>query len=99
MTTRSMSSIRAALVAVFAMVSVSNAWHAQAQRVIAKATVPFAFQAGDAHFAPGAYTLSSVAGDFLVIRGASKSASTIIRHDDARQETTVSQLVFRKYNN
>jgi hypothetical protein len=97
MTTLSMSKIRAAAVLAFAFASVSNALRAQAETQLVKVTVPFAFQAGSARFAPGACTLGSLTGSFLSIRGSSQSAWAMIRHDGGHQYSTVSQLVFHRY--
>jgi hypothetical protein len=58
MTTLSMLKIRAAIVvAALAIVPVSQALQAQGLTQLGKVTVPFAFEAGTAHFEPGVYTI------------------------------------------
>lgn len=101
MTTLSMSKIcTAVLVVALAFASVSQPLHAQSITQLGKVTVPFAFQAGTAHFAPGSYTLSSLStGNSLVIRGSSDSAVAMIMCDFEPQPSPVSQLVFRRYGN
>jgi hypothetical protein len=101
MTTRSMSKIcTAVVVIVFAIASESQALHAQGPTGLGKAVVPFAFEAGTAHFSPGAYTLSNPStDDSLLIRGSSQSAWAMIRRDYGSQPSAVSQLVFHRYGN
>jgi hypothetical protein len=101
MPTLSMSKIRTSfVVAVLTIVSVSQALHAQSSAELGTVTVPFAFQAGTAHFAPGTYTFSNPPMDNLVsIRGSSQSALTVTIRDGGSEHPTVSELVFRRYGN
>jgi len=100
MTTLSIGKVRTAVVvAAFAIASVSQALHAQGPTKLGTATVPFAFQAGTAHFVPGAYSISTRPDDLLLIRGASKSAVAMAMRNVGRERSTVSQLVFRRYGN
>lgn len=100
MTTLSMSKIRTAIVvATVAIVSVSQALHAQGPTELGKVTVPFAFQAGTTHFAPGVYTISYGMNSFLSIRGVSNSGLTMVMRDGSDEQSTVSQLVFRRFGN
>ena len=63
-------------------------------------TVPFAFQAGITHFAPGAYTISVSANGFISIRGVSNSGLTkIVMQQGGIEQSPVSQLVFRRFGN
>jgi hypothetical protein len=95
-----MSKIRTAIVvATVAIVSVSQALHAQSPTELGKVTVPFAFQAGTAHFAPGVYTISYQMNSFLSIRGVSNSGLAMVMRDGAYEQSTVSQLVFRRFGN
>src|ERR1035438_3969358 len=97
MTTLSMSKIRAVVVvAAFAIASVSQALHAQGPTKLGTVTVPFAFQAGTAHFVPGAYSISTPTDDLLLIRGASKSAVAMTMRNVGGERSTVSQLVFSR---
>jgi len=100
MTTLFMSKIHAAVVvAALATVSVAQALHAQSPTELGKVTVPFAFQAGIVHFAPGVYTISISTNGFLSIRGASASGLTMVMRDGGNEQSAVSHLVFHQFGN
>ena len=89
------TAIPAALIALIACISIAAA----GQDVVVK--VPFDFQAGETHFAPGSYTLSmdEVVSGAVVIRSADKGGRAILL---ARKSTspgygTNPTAVFRSY--
>ncbi len=70
--------------------------HAQTT-LYARVNVPFAFDYGTSHFAPGAYTLTMDSADFLIVCGSRGCAIAIVgtAMDSTRPGT--SQAIFRKY--
>jgi hypothetical protein len=90
------SSIRTlALAALVAIASLSQA-HAQTPNV----NVPFAFDCGSAHFAPGAYTLSISPGrEYLMLQSKTNAGMALINVGDGPKNTTPGYVMFRKYGN
>jgi hypothetical protein len=90
------SSISAlALAALVAIASLSQA-HAQTARV----NVPFAFDCGSAHFAPGTYTLSiSLGREYLMLRSATNAGMTLFDVGDGPRNKARGYVTFRKYGN
>jgi hypothetical protein len=100
MTTLSMLKIRAAIVvAALAIVPVSQALQAQGLTQLGKVTVPFAFEAGTAHFEPVVYTIIALMNSILSIRGVSNSGLTMVMRDGGYEQSTVSKLIFRRFGN
>ena len=82
MTTLLMSKIRAAVVvAALAVPSGSTALYAQYQNERIQVNIPFAFEVGSAHFAPGTYFLSEPEEYFLSVRGPSGTALVMNRRE------------------
>ena len=74
MSTLQLSKVRAILLTVILAGSpLLPALHAQDLEDVVEVNVPFAFESGSQHFAPGLYTLSSNDQKVLAIRGQSKS--------------------------
>lgn len=100
MTTLSMSKIRAAVVVAFlAVVSGSTVLRAQNKTTQSKIDVPFAFEVGSVHFAPGTYTLTGPRENGLSVRGVYGSALAMNRHEVSLLPATSSRVVFNKYGN
>jgi hypothetical protein len=100
MITSSMSKIRTAVVlASLAVASGSTALHAQYQTVLGQVYVPFAFEVGFAHFAPGTYVLSDPQEHILSVRGPSGTALAMDSLEATLSPATESKVVFYKYGN
>lgn len=98
MITLSMSKIRAAVVvAAFAVASGPLALYAQTPTTLGVVKIPFAFEVGSAHFAPGTYTLTRQSENLLMIRGASGAALALDRHDADLSRATQGKVVFQRY--
>ena len=98
MTTLSMSKISAALVlAALALASQSPALHAQDQTLRSQVTVPFAFEVGSIHFAPGTYFLNDPREHLLSLRGHSGTALAMDRRETSLSPATKSKVVFYRY--
>jgi len=98
MTTLSMSKIRAAVtVAALALASQSPALHAQDQTLRSQVTVPFAFEVGSAHFAPGTYTLASPWEHVLLVQG--KQGKALVMNDREKDLSPArkGKVVFDRY--
>jgi hypothetical protein len=89
--------LRAAVfTAVLAVVSLAPALQAQNHAVGARVNVPFAFETGRQHFAPGMYTISMETPDMLVIKGASGSGFVLMHVSGDRRQAVKSKVVFRR---
>jgi hypothetical protein len=98
MTTLFMSKIHAALVvASLAVAYVSTPLIAQDQSVRIPVNIPFAFEAGLTHFAPGTYFLSDSQQYFLTVRSSSGSALAMKRQESSLSPATEGKVVFHRY--
>jgi hypothetical protein len=86
----------AVFTAVLAVVSLAPALQAQANTVGARVNVPFAFETGHQHFAPGMYTISMKTPDMLVIKGASGSVFVLMHVGGDPRQAVKSKVVFRR---
>jgi hypothetical protein len=86
----------AVFTAVLAVVSLAPASQAQNRTASARVNVPFAFETGRQHFAPGMYTISVQTPDLLVIKGASSSSYVLMHPGGDRRQVVKSKIVFRK---
>jgi hypothetical protein len=95
-----MLKIRAAVVvASLAIPSASTVLYAQNQIERVRVDIPFAFEVGSTHLAPGTYFLSDSQDHFLSVRGASSSALTMNRREASRSPATKGKVVFYTYGN
>jgi hypothetical protein len=100
MRTHSILNIRTAVIAsALAVALISPALHAQDPSERSKVNVPFAFQSGSTHFAPGTYILSDPQEHVLAVQGATRSGLTMTWHKTDRSPATVSKVVFHRYGN
>jgi hypothetical protein len=98
MTTLSMSKIRAAIVvAALAMAFGYTALHAQDQTMRSQVKVPFAFEVGSTHFAPGTYVLSEPREHLLSVHGPSGTALAMNQRETTLSPATESKIVFYRY--
>lgn len=97
MTTLSTSKIRIALAIALAVASGSAALHAQDQTIRSKVDVPFAFELGSAHLAPGTYFLDIPREHVLSVRGASGTLLEMERPEASLTPAPQSKVVFHRY--
>lgn len=86
-----------ALAALVAIASLSQTAHAQTGRHSAQVKVPFSFDCGTQHFAPGVYTISMRDQNILVLKGKTGSAWTMIHTGYDPTQLKVGSVIFRKY--
>jgi hypothetical protein len=97
MTTPSMSKIRAALVVALAVTFGSTVLQAQYQTLRTQVHVPFAFEVGLAHFAPGTYVLNDPQERILSVRGSSGKAFAMDSLEITPSPAPESKVVFHRY--
>jgi hypothetical protein len=98
MSTLSMLKFRASIfAAVVAFAPLTPAAHAQENGTAVRVNVPFVFQNGSQHFAPGVYTLAMENDHTVVIRGASQSWMALTSIVDNAQPAKRGTAVFHKY--
>ena len=78
-----------------AVLTLASTLHAQAPDGRAKIKVPFAFEVGPAHFAPGVYTVSMLNGSTLYVRGTEYGAFAPIKSGD-NSAITGGKVVFHR---
>lgn len=89
----------AAAISTLTLALASTALRAQMPVERSLVNVPFAFQVGSTHFAPGTYTLSSP-GDYLVyVQGEKHSALAISSHGLNSVPASASKVIFHRYGN
>jgi hypothetical protein len=101
MSTLSISKFRAGLfAAVLAVAPLSPALHGQDSGMVAKITVPFAFEtASGHHFAPGVYSVRLDSPHTLLIRSDSDAALTMTSVQDNGHTAKTGYATFHKYGN
>jgi hypothetical protein len=100
MSTLSMLKFRASIfAAVIAIAPLSPALHAQDSGMAAQVNVPFGFQTGSQHYAPGVYTIEMANDYTLMITGSSKSSMALTSVVDNAQPAKRGTAVFHKYGN
>lgn len=97
MNTPSIRKFHAAVVtAILAVVSLAPASHAQDHKLGGTVNVPFAFEAGGQHFAPGSYTIRMETPDLVLIKGASRSGFVMAQKGGGWQPAKKSKIVFQR---
>ncbi len=100
MSTLSMLKTRASVyVSTLALALVCSALPAQMPAARTRVAVPFAFQIGSTHFAPGTYVLSNPEEDLLYVQGGKHSGFAISMHESTRTPSRISGVVFHHYGN
>ena len=84
------------IAAVLALASTPSTLHAQSPVGLAQVKVPFAFEVGSAHFAPGVYTAGVLNGSTLYVRGAKSGAFASMRLDGGGKTITATKVVFHR---
>jgi hypothetical protein len=64
----------------------------------ARVTVPFAFEVGPTHFAPGTYTVGMMNGS-LHVRGTQNGGFASVTRNESRSSAIASRVVFRRVGN
>ncbi len=91
------SNIRAFVVtALFAATSLVPAVHAQTGTVV-KVNVPFAFDCGPSHFAPGTYTLNMIRMNTMLVRSPHNAGLVMTESDYSLKPNKTGIAVLRKY--
>jgi hypothetical protein len=98
MTTHSMNKFRAGL---FAAIVAGAPLSSQAQDpgMIGRMDVPFSFETGAKHFAPGVYTIRMQNAHALLIRGLSTSGLALASIEDNGVAAKAGKAVFQRYGN
>jgi len=100
MSTLSMLKIRASvLVSTLALALICSTSPAQMPDPGTQVNVPFAFQVGSTHFAPGTYILSNVQDHVLYVQGRKHSALAMSWHESSEKPARISEAVFHQYGN
>ena len=82
------------------LVAIASLTQAHAQNHASKVNVPFAFDLGSVHFAPGTYTLStSLDRGHLTLQDDRTSSMVLINIGDGPRNTAPGYVIFRKYGN
>jgi hypothetical protein len=74
------------------------ALQAQDLEEVVEVNVPFAFESGSQHFAPGLYTISRNDQNVIAIRGKSTSGFVLSWFNEDGQPSNTTKVVFRKYS-
>jgi hypothetical protein len=80
-----------------AFIPVSLPIHAQSEHNSMTANVPFAFELGSKHLAPGVYTISTPMDGVVRIKGTSDAVVILAIHGQANSATKTAKLVFDRY--
>jgi hypothetical protein len=100
MPTLSMLKIRTAVVvAALSVVFLPPVLHAQRNNSRSQMKVPFGFQVGTVHFAPGQYVLDESNDHILLVQGANRAAMTMSDPELVVKSTTRSKVIFHRYGN
>jgi hypothetical protein len=100
MNRKSILNVAAALfVAALPFATYTPAAEAQNNRTLAVVSIPFAFEAGSRHCEAGKYTVSLQGENFMVLHGASGSATSIVRWNDDMTPASTTRVVFHRYGN
>jgi hypothetical protein len=85
------------LVTSLAFIPVSFPAHAQTDHHTMTANVPFAFELGSKHLAPGTYTISTPINGVVEVRNSSDAAIVMANHGESSRPTKTAKLVFDRY--
>lgn len=85
------------IVASLAIGCISLPAHAQMDQQTLSVNIPFGFELGSKHLAPGRYTVTEPLSDVLELRGASDGALIVTHGGQSYKPTKTSKLVFDRY--
>ena len=80
-----------------AFIPVSFSAHAQSDHHTMTANVPFAFEMGSKHLAPGTYTISTLATGVVEVRSTSDVAIILTCQGESSKPTKTAKIVFDRY--
>jgi hypothetical protein len=80
-----------------AFTPVSFPCHGQGTGSTMSVNVPFAFELGDKHFAPGAYTIRTLSSGVIEFHGNSAAGLALVRDEQGSRPSTTSKIVFDRY--
>ena len=80
-----------------AFIPVSFPAHAQSDHQTMTANVPFAFEMGSKHLAPGTYTISTLATGVVEVRSNSDVAIILTCQGESYKPTKTAKIVFDRY--
>ncbi len=80
-----------------AFIPVSLPGHAQSDHHTMTANVPFAFELGSKHLAPGTYTISTPVDGVVEIRSSTDAAMILANHGQGSKSTKTAKVVFDRY--
>ena len=69
--------------------------HGQSQTMAVN--VPFSFEMGDQHFAPGTYTISTPSSGVIELSNRTTAGLILARGEESRKPSTTSKVVFDRY--
>lgn len=71
--------------------------HAQTADHAMSVNVPFGFELGNQHFAPGVYTIKTPLSEVVEVQGRSKASMILAMNDQSNKPTKAAKVVFDKY--
>lgn len=71
--------------------------HAQGTDQTLSVNVPFGFELGSQHFAPGVYTIGTPLSEVVEVQGRSNGGMILAMNDQGKKPTNTSKIVFDKY--
>ena len=71
--------------------------HAQTTDRAMSVNVPFGFELGNQHFAPGVYTIKTPLSEVVEVQGRSKASMILAMNDQSNKPTKTTKVVFDKY--
>jgi hypothetical protein len=85
------------IAAVLALTSMPSTLHAQSSSDLARVEVPFAFEVGSTHFAPGVYNIGTLYGSkVLYVRGTNHCAFASMQYDANGKTIADGKVVFQR---
>lgn len=85
------------VVASLAIGCISLPAHGQFEHQTMSVNVPFAFEIGSQHLAPGRYTITQPLSDVVELRGSSGAAMIVTFGGQSSRSTKTSKIVFDRY--
>ncbi len=85
------------IAASLAFIPASFPAHAQSDNHIMTANIPFAFELGSKHLAPGVYTVSTPMEGVVEIKGGTDAVMILALHGQGKSPTKTAKLVFDRY--
>ena len=90
---------RVALIVAFATLLGPPAVKAQSPSTTVVANIPFSFQIGSCHMAPGTYRVQMTGTDIVWVKGDSGAAALLVVRESTNKASRDSAIVFHHYGN